>query len=198
MRSLSPRFALPGSVCVLTAREVLNEGIDGTAVDFYRCMVSEFVAQRHLHHTPETTKTACEETRGPSLSQCFGNRGRPHVRTGLSWCQSLWGSRSSQCSHGTVSHIFEKRGRLRIGTTGVVLRLGDVLQFGFWTLAVGKLSLSRCTALVQVELDRKQFFALMPESSRTRARSAKSLPKSTFSAIGDVGFKHAASDNTLG
>ena len=94
--------------------------------------------------------------------------------------------------------IFENRGRLRIGTTGVVLRLGDLLQFGFWTLAFGKLSLSRWTPLVQVELDRKQVFALMPGSSRTRARSAKSLPKSTFSAIGEVGLKHAASDNTLG
>ena len=74
--------------------------------------------------------------------------------------QSLWGSRSSQCSHWTVSHIFENRGRLRIGTIGVVLRLGDVPQFGFWTLAFGRLSLSRWTPLVQVELDRKQFFAI--------------------------------------
>ena len=37
-------FALPGSVCVLTAREVLNEGIDGTPVDFDRLHGSESAA----------------------------------------------------------------------------------------------------------------------------------------------------------
>ena len=70
------------------------------------------------------------------------------------------------------------------------------LPSGFWTLAFGRLSLSRWTPLVHVELDRKQFFAneldfkivqrdraLMPESSRTRARSAESSPSSTTSAI---------------
>ena len=74
--------------------------------------------------------------------------------------------------------------------------LADVFQSGFWTLAFGGLSLSRWTPLVHVELDRKQFFsieldfkkvlrdqALLPESSRTRARSAKSSPRSTTSAI---------------
>ena len=74
--------------------------------------------------------------------------------------------------------------------------VADVFQFGFWTLAFGRLSLSRWTPLVHVELDRKQFFsieldfkivlrdrALMPGSSHTRARSAKSSPRSTTSAI---------------
>ena len=80
---------------------------------------------------------------------------------------------------------------------------------GYWTLEFGRLSLSPWTP--QVELDRKQFFAIeldfkivlrdraiVPGSSRTRARSAKSLPKSTFSAIGEVGLERAASDKTLG
>ena len=74
--------------------------------------------------------------------------------------------------------------------------LADVFQFGFWILAFGRRSLSRWTPLVHVELGRKQFFAIeldfrivlrdrafMPESSRTRARSAKSSPRSTTSAI---------------
>ena len=61
--------------------------------------------------------------------------------------------------------------------------LADVYQSGFWTLEFGRLSLSRRTPLLHVELDRKQFFsieldfkivlrdrrALIPESSRTRA-----------------------------
>ena len=73
--------------------------------------------------------------------------------------------------------------------------LADVFQFSFCTLAFGRLSLSRWTPPVHVEFDRKQFFtieldlkivvrdrALMPGSSRTRARSAKSSPRTTTSS----------------
>ena len=38
--------------------------------------------------------------------------------------------------------------------------LADVYQSGFLTLELGRLSLSRWTPLVHVELDRKQFFSI--------------------------------------
>ena len=74
--------------------------------------------------------------------------------------------------------------------------LADVFQSGFWTLAFGRLSLSRwtpaspCRARSQTVLlhrARCQIVlrdrALMPGTSPTRARSAKSSPRATTSAI---------------
>ena len=57
---------------------------------------------------------------------------------------------------------FSSDPRARIcGDSGVAsCALADVFQFGFWTLAFGRLSLSRWTPLVHVELDRKQFFSI--------------------------------------
>ena len=91
----------------------------------------------------------------PKTTLLLRNASLPHGETEKHFLRMMMESHASHSPFSSDPHA-----RMCGDSAVASCALADVFQFGFWTLASGRLSLSRWTPPVHVELDRKQFFAI--------------------------------------